>query len=59
LRHAERAIEVLVDVMEHSESGTARLSAAGKILDRALGKAPYVDVSALRHTEIVYRSADR
>jgi hypothetical protein len=59
LRHAERAIEVLVDVMEHGESDTARLSAADKILDRALGKAPsHVDVSALRHTEIVYRSAE-
>ncbi len=35
-----------------------RLSAASKILDRALGTAPQQgDVSALRHTEIVYRSA--
>jgi len=29
-----------------------------EILDRALGRAPqHVDISALRHTEIVYRSA--
>jgi hypothetical protein len=28
-------------------------------LDRALGKAPaHVDITALRHTEIVYRSAE-
>jgi hypothetical protein len=33
-------------------------AAAGKILDRALGKAPeHVDVAAIKHTEIVYRSA--
>jgi hypothetical protein len=36
----------------------ARIAAAGKILDRALGKAPpHVDVTAIRHTEIVYHSA--
>jgi hypothetical protein len=58
LQHAERAIEVLVEIMERGESETARVSAAGKILDRALGKAPqHVDVTALRHTEIVYHSA--
>jgi hypothetical protein len=57
LRHAERAIEVLAEIMEHGESEAARISAAEKILDRALGKAPqHIDTAALRHTEIVYRS---
>jgi hypothetical protein len=33
--------------------------AADKILNRALGKAPaQIDITALRHTEIVYRSAE-
>jgi hypothetical protein len=51
-------LEILVEIAEHGESASARVSAAGKILDRALGKAPqHVDISALRHTEIVYRSA--
>ena len=37
----------------------ARVSAAAKVLDRALGKAPeHVDVTALHHTDIVYRSAE-
>ena len=58
LRHAERALEVLVESMEHGESEAARVGAADKILDRALGKAPQrTDITALRHTEIVYRSA--
>ena len=58
LRHADRALEVLLEIMEHGESGAARVSAAGKILDRALGKAPqHMDTAALHHTEIVYRSA--
>ena len=52
-------LDVLVEVAEDVEApAAARVSAAGKILDRALGKAPqHGDVSALRHTEIVYRSA--
>jgi hypothetical protein len=36
----------------------ARIAAAGKILNRVVGKAPPVDVTELRHTEIVYRSAE-
>ena len=36
----------------------ARLTAADRILDRAVGKAPlHIDISALRHDEIVYQSA--
>jgi hypothetical protein len=59
LRHAARMLEILVEIAEDTEqSGSARVAAAGKILDRALGKAPaHVDISAIRHTEIVYRSA--
>jgi len=58
LQHAERMLNILVEIAEHSENDSARVSAADKILDRALGKAPqHVDVTALRHTEIVYRSA--
>ena len=57
LRHADRALEVLVEIMEHGESEAARVSAAAKILDRALGKAPqHIDTTALRHTEIVYHT---
>ena len=52
-------LEILVDIAEHGQSESARVNAADKILDRALGKAPqHVDLSALRHTEIVYRSAE-
>jgi hypothetical protein len=59
LRHAERMLNILVEIAEDTEqSGSARVAAADKILDRALGKAPaHVDISAIRHTEIVYRSA--
>ena len=50
-------LDVLVEVAEDVEApAAARVSAAGKILDRALGKPKHVDVSALHHTEIVYRS---
>ena len=58
LAHAERMLEILVDIAEHGDSEAARVAAAGKVIDRALGKAPqHVDITALRHTEIVYRSA--
>ena len=58
-QYAYRALDVLVEVAENVEAPEAvRLSAADKILDRALGKAPpgHGDVTALHHTEIVYRS---
>ena len=59
LKHAYEAIDTLVDIMRNGESEVARASAADKILDRALGKAPqHIDDTALRHTEIVYRSAE-
>jgi hypothetical protein len=57
LDYAFEALQTLVNVMRNSDNHAARVSAAGKILDRALGKAPqHVDVAAIKHTEIVYRS---
>ena len=45
--------------MRHGQSETAVISASKAILDRALGTAPQnVDIPALRHTEIVYRSTE-
>jgi hypothetical protein len=59
LQHAYEALDKLIHVMRHGESETAVITAAGKILDRALGKAPaHIDVTAPRHTEIVYRSVE-
>jgi hypothetical protein len=58
-RHVDQMLDALVAVAEDVEAPeAARVSAADKILDRAVGKAPkHVDVAALHHTEIVYRSA--
>ena len=58
-QYADRMLAVLVEVAKDVEAPeAARVLAAGKISDRVLGKAPgHVDVSALHHTEIVYRSA--
>ena len=42
-------------MLKRREQHVSRLQA--KVLDRALGKAKHIDVSALRHTEIVHRSA--
>ena len=60
LQYAYEALDVLVEVAEDVEApAAARVSAAAKILDRALGKAPqHLDVSALHHTDIVYQSAE-
>jgi hypothetical protein len=60
VQHAYEALNVLIEIMRDDKApASARASAADKILDRALGKAPlHIDVGALRHTEIVYRSAD-
>ena len=58
MKTREGVREILVEIAEHGDSETARVSAAAKILDRALGKAPqHADVTALRHTEIIYHSA--
>jgi hypothetical protein len=57
LQHSFEALDVLVDVMNNSESDAARVSAAEKILERSVGKAPeHIDATAIKHTEIVYRS---
>jgi hypothetical protein len=51
--------DTLVRIMRKGDSDAARVSAADKILDRALGKAPmHLDITALRHTEIVYHTAE-
>ena len=58
LQYASEMLDVLVEIAEDVEApGAARVSAAAKVLDRALGKAKHIDVSALRHTEIVHQSA--
>jgi hypothetical protein len=60
LQYAEEMIERLVDLARNGESESARLGAMREILDRALGKAPqHIDVSAIRHTEVIYRSAEQ
>jgi hypothetical protein len=59
LHHAEDALNTMVAIMHDPEApASARIMAADKILNRALGKAPaHIDTTALRHTEIVYRTA--
>jgi hypothetical protein len=59
LPYAHEALDRLVEVMRNVEApGAAHVLAASKILDRDLGTAPkHGDVTALRHTEIVYQSA--
>jgi hypothetical protein len=55
LRYAYEALDTLVAIMREGDSDAARASA---VLDRALGKAPlHVDITAMRHTEIVYHTA--
>ena len=59
IQHAYEALDTLIKIMRTGESEAARVAASDKILDRALGKAPlHSDITALRHTEIVYRSAE-
>ena len=51
VQYAEEAFLGLVHLV--------RLAAMDKILDRTYGKAPqHVDIAAIKHTEIVYRSAE-
>jgi hypothetical protein len=59
LRYVDKMLDVLVAVANNVEAPEAtRVSAANKVLNRVVGKAPkHVDVAALHHTEIVYRSA--
>ena len=59
LQYAEEAIEGLVALMRSAEAENVRLGAMKEILDRSLGKAPaHIDITALRHTDIVYQSAE-
>src|SRR6202035_55780 len=52
------ALDTMVRLMRKSKLDTVKLMAADRILDRAVGKAPMqIDVSALRHDQIVYQSA--
>jgi hypothetical protein len=56
--YAEEMLERMVNLARHAESEAVRLAAQDKILDRVFGKAPqHVDIAAIKHTEIVYRSA--
>ena len=53
------ALETMVHLMRKSKQESVRLMAADRILDRAIGKAPMqIDVSALRHDQIVYQSVE-
>jgi hypothetical protein len=55
---AEEAFHGLVTLMRSAENETVRLDAMKEILDRTFGKSPqHVDIAAVKHTEIVYRSA--
>jgi hypothetical protein len=52
------ALETMVRLMRKSKVDSVRLMAANRIIDRAVGKAPLqIDVTALRHDQIVYQSA--
>ncbi len=53
------ALETMVHLMRKSKQESVRLMAADRILDRAIGKAPMqIDVTALRHEQIVYQSVE-
>ena len=53
------ALNTMVTLMRKSKQDSVKLMAADRILDRAIGKAPMqIDVSALRHDEIVYQSVE-
>ena len=52
------ALNTMVTLMRKSKTDAVKLMAADRILDRAVGRAPMqIDVTALRHDEIVYQSA--
>jgi hypothetical protein len=59
LQYAHEMLDRMVDLARNAQSEQVRLLAQDKILDRAMGKAPqHIDTSAVRHTEIVCRSAE-
>ena len=46
--------------MRKSKQDTVKMMAADRILDRAVGRAPMqIDITALRHDEIVYQTAEQ
>jgi hypothetical protein len=56
-QHTQKALDTLVELMLHAKNESVRLMAAKRILDRAIGKPPMtVDITALRHDEIVYET---
>jgi len=60
-RHAATRVQrrLLVNITHDSETDAVRVMAADKVIDRAMGKAPqHIDVTAMRHTDIVYHSAE-
>jgi hypothetical protein len=59
LQRANEALDVLVHIMNNSGSDAVRMSAAKKIVRRAFGKtAGHFDVTAIKHTDIVYRTVE-
>ena len=58
--HAESMIAILVSIAkDETQPGSVRVMAADKVMDRAVGRAPqFVDITAKRHTEIVYHTAE-
>ena len=53
------ALETMVKLMRGAKQESVKLQAADRILDRAIGKAPMqIDITALRHDEIVYQTAE-
>ena len=58
--HAKSMIAILVSIAEdETQPGSVRVMAADKVMDRAVGRAQqFVDITAKRHTEIVYHSAE-
>jgi hypothetical protein len=58
LQYADEMLDILVAIARDGETDAVRAAAADKVIDRAMGKAPaHIDTTAVRHTEIVYRSA--
>ena len=52
-------LAIMVDIAVNGTSEAVRLAAADKVIDRAMGKAPaHIDITAMRHTDIVYQSAE-
>jgi hypothetical protein len=60
LPYADEMLDRMAAIARDDKAPEAvRLKATNKLLDRVLGKAPkHGDVTALRHTEIVYRSPE-